>query len=413
MDRHSATTTRPTHKQQRKQQRGIPQVLYQTAKHRCISTSMYDSTIRPWLDSSDLSYRFYDDSRMENYLNDNSWIHELFPALSLALKCIDHVQMPVMKADIWRYLILWERGGIFADLDVLPVMRPHQHKQQQQQKLQQQDHGDTDDSTSIFYSAATPPLIQELQRGDKPKRNDNHDYTNTNNDSKTETNPEDDHVDDALFVLVDTAGQQVLSQWFLAVQPRHPIMYYAVEEAAFRVLQAKRAIPIQHTGPRALYDATDRFLGTDATTDATTTTKSSRHLQVNRVYYQQQQQPTQNNNNNNSSSSSIGPKRRSFRVLPSSWATNNAFHEVKKTAYRRMNMTHYSDQQNKQQSSKTGRRPYNDGMSCLEFLGGTLPPTVKNGTSTTGSLDASYIYRGRRYSFRNPIPPPPPRTADQ
>lgn len=311
----------------------IPQVLYQTAKDRCISSAMYNTTIQHWIQKSNLSYRFYDDARMEAYLYDSSRWNELFPALSLALRCIDHVQMPVMKADIWRYLILWEHGGIFADLDVLPVIQ------------------------SDANGTQTSLLLKQLQG----QRLD-HDTIATVDD-------------DALFVLVNTAGQQVLSQWLMAVTPRHPLMYYAVEEAAFRVLQAKRAIPIQHTGPRALYDATDRFLNYHA---------ESRQLQINKVYHE--------------FIPAAGDKqqRRYFRVLPSSWAQNNAFQEAKAQAYEMMNMTHYSDQQ--KASSRKGR-PYN-GTTCLEFLGGSLQIP----SDSTNSKGAAYDYDGTTYSFRNPMP---------
>jgi alpha 1,6-mannosyltransferase len=121
--------------------------------------------------------------------------------------------VPVMKADLWRYLILLERGGIFADLDVLP-------------------------STTNNTIKRIPPDA------------------------------------DAAFFLVHTAGQNLLSQWFLATSPRHPLMYDAIQIATTRVLKAKRAIPIQHTGPRALYDATSLFLQSP-----------SRDLKAGQTYY--------------------------------------------------------------------------------------------------------------------------------
>ena len=166
------------------------------------------------------------------------------------------------------------------------------------------------------------------------------------------------HENDAIFVMVDTAGSQVLSQWFLAARPNHPLMYYAMEEALFRILQAKRAIPIQHSGPRALYDAADRFLHYNVT--------ESRHLEVGRLY-----------RHNNETSTKIST--RSFWVLPSNYASNNAFQKEKGEAYQLMNMTHYTQQQANQNSrqrvpSNSGRdnaKPYN-GKTCLAFLGGTM-----------------------------------------
>jgi mannosyltransferase OCH1-like enzyme len=387
--------------------RKIPPVLYQTAKEKCILSSMYETTIRRWIQppsshpSSDhdhdtdlewwLSYRFYDDERMEKYLLQPQW-KELFPSLSLALKCINHVNMPVMKADLWRYLILWEYGGIFADLDVLPVMTT------------------TKANTGANATLGLPPLLQELKNGYQEHNNNN----NNNNDRKhdgTESDDDSHHLDDALFVLVNTAGQQVLSQWFMAVAPRHPLMYYAIEEATYRVLQAKRAIPIQQTGPRALYDATDRFLQY-----SNESSSQSRHLEVGRLYL------GEGNDDDKLTLGRSQPRlRRSFRVLPASWAQNNAFQDIKRQAYQWMNMTHYSDQQHRhqkknlqqqqqpqqqQQSSlatngdnDSRRRPYN-GTSCLEFLGGKFLP---NSHDMNGAV-SSYEYEQMTYRFRNPMP---------
>ena len=325
-------------------QNNIPPVLYQTAKDRCISTALYNGTIQQWLGplvrgyKQQLSYRFYDDARMDDYLYNKRW-HSIFPALPLALQCIDHVHMPVMKADIWRYLVLWEYGGIFADLDVL----------------------------------GSSELMQEL-------------LMEKNNSSQN----------DALFVMVNTAGSQVLSQWFLAVAPHHPLMYYAMEEALFRILQAKRAIPIQHSGPRALYDATDRFLNYNVS--------ESRHLEVGKLYQQESA----------GDSSTLPP--RSFRVLPAGYAANNAFQKEKGEAYKLMNMTHYTQQQanqNNRRNNKNGgsnnnghgnKKPYN-GKTCLAFLGGKMmyPANYLGGASAT-SQDVFYEYDGTKYSFQNPMP---------
>lgn len=353
--------------------KGIPLVLYQTAKDQCLSTSMYNNTIRRWLEDpftssqTTLSYRFYDDRRMDADLYKN---HEgtnkrgstsaVFPALPLALQCIEHVNLPVMKADLWRYLILWENGGIFADLDVLP--HPSLMK-----------------------------YLEQTEGGD----------------------------DDALFVLVDTAGKQVLSQWFMAVTPHHPIMYYAVEEAAFQVLQAKRALPIQHTGPRALYDATDRFLlmkhqgncstspseGTTVLSSPEVEASSWRHLKAGSVYYECSGYGGWVEDH---TTRSINQLRRSFHVLPSSWAQNNAFESEKKKAYELMNMTHYRDHKQQKMPVGGGSRsslsmPYN-GKTCLEFLGGSaVEPSSQNSGAIT-SFGASFIYKNNTYSFHNPMP---------
>jgi hypothetical protein len=372
--------------------RTIPPVLYQTGKDRCVPTVLYEASIVQWfpqsssnrtndvVDKSDstspasfssspaaasLSYHYFDDEAMDEYLYDNRWVEE-FPTLSLALKCIEHVQMPVMKADIWRYLILWEKGGIFADLDVLP----------------------------------NPDLVQTLVFGGINTRKQlTTDHTVGKMQQRTDELFDDN--DDAVFVLVDQDNQRVLSQWFLATSPKHPLMRYAVEEAAARVLKAKRAIPIQHTGPRALYLATDKFLSApgsfssaSSSSTATTTPSSSagfhaRELHAGVTYYggypitNNMVVPSQSIDQSSNVVGNINVQngRRSFRVLPSSMARNNAIREQKEVGYKLMNMTHYTNRR----SGKTY-----GGKTCLEFL---------NGTHLETNLFPSFEYHGRIYNF--------------
>lgn len=259
----------------------IPNVLYQTGPSRCVATSLYKETISKWEDLYD-SYRFYDDAAMDQILY-HPRIKALFPTLPLALQCIEHANMPVMKADIWRYLILWQHGGIFADLDVKPN-----------------------------FANTTNGIFQ----------------------------PHDDGV----FVLVKTGkASHVVSQWFMAVGQRHPMMHYAIQIAANSVLWAKRSLPLTHTGPQALYSATKEFLkGTNI---------SERGLQVGKKYYNQQ-------------------KQRSFVVLPQDVAHNQAA-PSKEKSYEDMNMTHYWD------TMKSYK--YNNGQRCIEFLGGKRQPGVGDG----------------------------------
>lgn len=307
----------------------IPPILYQTSKDRCVATSFYNVTIRTWLEQQpeeySLGYQFYDDSRMEAYLSDDAKWSSIFPGLSLALRCIDHVQLPVMKADIWRYLILWESGGIFADLDVA-----------------------LDGEKSFLRHLKT-------------------------------------HDDEGVFVIVgnQAGNQRLLSQWLLATAPRHPLMYYAAEHAISRVLKAKRALPIQHTGPRALYDATDRFLQNQGS-------NVSRYLKVHQVYTEDIA--------SDESSSYLSRKSHpfSFRVVPASWAQNMASSEEKSQAYAAMNMTHYMDKQKGKKKGGGGggtSKPYSDGKTCLGFLGGNLIDEKR-----------SFVYKGAIHHFLNPMP---------
>jgi hypothetical protein len=262
----------------------IPYVLHQTGKSRCISSFLYKDCVQKWHNHhqfKDMSYRFADDQAMDQLLYDHERWKALFPVLHLALKCIEHVQIPVMKADIWRYLILWEQGGIFADLDVIP------------------------DESLMMHP----------------------DY-------------------DAVFVLID---QNVLSQWFMATSPQHPLMYFAIQRATAKVLRAKRAIPIQHTGPQALNVATRDFLsGTNVSYSDLTEAQEYVRWGVGAV----------------AGGSPSSRRGRSFQTLPAHFAKNLAS-KSKAKSYKDMNMTHYA-------SVPRGYK-YNR-MTCLEFLGGTFVP---------------------------------------
>ena len=97
----------------------IPNVLYQTSKDRCL-TNAFNKGIDSWRDAiPGLLNVFHDDAAMDELLSHSKWEAD-FPNLKYFLKCANHVNVPVLKADVWRYLIVWENGGIYADLDVKP-----------------------------------------------------------------------------------------------------------------------------------------------------------------------------------------------------------------------------------------------------------------------------------------------------
>mmetsp|Transcript_2608 Transcript_2608/g.4064 ORF Transcript_2608/g.4064 Transcript_2608/m.4064 type:complete len:278 (-) Transcript_2608:3-836(-) len=108
-----------TNDQPDKQRRLIPNVLYQTSKSRCL-TNPFKTGIESWREAiPGLSNIFHDDEAMDELLNDSKWEND-FPNLKYFLQCVNHADMPVMKADVWRYLIVWENGGIYSDLDNRP-----------------------------------------------------------------------------------------------------------------------------------------------------------------------------------------------------------------------------------------------------------------------------------------------------
>jgi mannosyltransferase OCH1-like enzyme len=57
----------------------------------------------------------HDDDAIDRLLNKQDWPE--FPHIKTVASCITS---PTAKADLWRYLVLWEYGGIYTDLDSIP-----------------------------------------------------------------------------------------------------------------------------------------------------------------------------------------------------------------------------------------------------------------------------------------------------
>ena len=98
--------------------------------------------------------------------------------------------------DVWRILVLWEYGGIYSDLDAAP-----------------------------------------------------HLYSNTS------WKPSHIYPDDDAYFVVEY--YDALSQYWMAVSPRHPLMFYTVHAALARILTLRNVLRMDAsliTGPYALLD---------------------------------------------------------------------------------------------------------------------------------------------------------------
>lgn len=169
----------------------IPPIIHQTASSRCLTKKIYQATSK-WRQNGfeDFEYRFYDDEDIRRIfsheLNNDRW-------KKIATNCLIG---GAIRADVWRYLMLWKYGGIYADIDSAPA------------KL-------------------TPDL-----------------FLNT----------------DALFVVEQ---YHILSQWFMAVSPRHPLMKLALEQALenmFHVSDVTNVGAAKQTGPHALHVALQKYM---------------------------------------------------------------------------------------------------------------------------------------------------------
>ena len=92
----------------------IPRFLHMTERSRCVSPDLYHA-LQVWQKHfPSFSIFFHDDEAVDKLLA-MDWPE--FPDFHRMLKC---VLKGAMKIDIWRVLVLWKFGGMYADNDVLP-----------------------------------------------------------------------------------------------------------------------------------------------------------------------------------------------------------------------------------------------------------------------------------------------------
>lgn len=176
-----------THPKNRK----IPKIIHVTSKTRCMPLG-----VRQNLDLwrfTNYSFYVHDDAAVDRLLWETYFPE--FPHLSLIRPCMIS---GAAKADLWRYLVLYQYGGLYTDIDSAPGR--------------------------LFANGTAI--------GDD---------------------------DDAWFVI-ERAG--TLSQYFMSSSPKHPLMYLAVITTLRRLLEVERVgfqyVPFV-TGPGALKEAYSHF----------------------------------------------------------------------------------------------------------------------------------------------------------
>jgi mannosyltransferase OCH1-like enzyme len=98
----------------------IPKKIFQT--HKSIQFIKGTPKIRSAIDSwrkyaKEFEYYFYTDEVCDKFMQENfeGEIYEAYKKLPL----------PVMKADLWRYCIIYKYGGIYADADTICLTNPN------------------------------------------------------------------------------------------------------------------------------------------------------------------------------------------------------------------------------------------------------------------------------------------------
>ncbi len=96
--------------------RKIPRLLHFTSKSRCM-TPAFVHNLDKWKRVLGSKYSIYihDDVAIDKFIYHRRWME--FPELQEVMAC---VTAGAAKADIWRYLMIWEYGGIYSDMDSAP-----------------------------------------------------------------------------------------------------------------------------------------------------------------------------------------------------------------------------------------------------------------------------------------------------
>jgi mannosyltransferase OCH1-like enzyme len=97
----------------------IPRIVHQTSRTRCLTKKLWN-IVQSWSLGPDWAHYLHSDHAVDR-LFQKHWPE--FPHLSLLLQCLEN--KGTLKADLWRYLVLWEYGGVYADVDTKPNLFNH------------------------------------------------------------------------------------------------------------------------------------------------------------------------------------------------------------------------------------------------------------------------------------------------
>jgi len=98
----------------------IPKNIFQTHKslNYVKNKPHLSNAMKTWSKySNEFNYYFYDNNMCDNFMKEN------FDAV--IYKAYSILPMGVMKADLWRYCILYKYGGIYADIDTICRINPN------------------------------------------------------------------------------------------------------------------------------------------------------------------------------------------------------------------------------------------------------------------------------------------------
>jgi mannosyltransferase OCH1-like enzyme len=99
----------PTFGNLREENYGIPRKIWQTYRSKDLPLGALEARDSWIQENPDYEYHFLDDDEIENYILTN-WDSDTY-------RFFKSFPIGVMKADLWRYLIVTEQGGVYTDID--------------------------------------------------------------------------------------------------------------------------------------------------------------------------------------------------------------------------------------------------------------------------------------------------------
>ena len=216
-------------KDPRSEHHRIPRILHVTFKNRCLPQDLARHLER-WREKlPDYSIVFHDDESVDRLLT-SRWTQQIFPHLNETMKC---VQNGAMKIDIWRVLLLYRYGGTQYPL--------------------------TKSARSLFYVVGC--VVSLLFNNLTKFLTLTGVYTDIDNWPLDKFTPELIDEDISAFFFSDIDNRP--SQWFLAMEPSHPIAYFAlltILKQIYEMEDIAKPKVVYTTGPVAFDKGFERFL---------------------------------------------------------------------------------------------------------------------------------------------------------
>lgn len=86
----------------------VPKIIWQTMNTNQVPVFMYDYATTWIMHNPEYEYRFYDNDDIIEFIKND------FPDY---LEAYNKIKYGASKADLWRYLVMYKYGGVYADMD--------------------------------------------------------------------------------------------------------------------------------------------------------------------------------------------------------------------------------------------------------------------------------------------------------